>query len=249
MVGIMATFLILSVNERTYAQLMPVFQDHFNDTTSAHNWNHTQDFRDGAFFQVIGGQFVRVPDNGHVFYYNNSFTVGAATYEFKAKGWWDFFWRGTTDLNGGKMLLLNNGNGTLQYGEGTWWPLDANSRYTYHNGNLSRLEGTFVNSNLTTSFNDYKIVDNGDSAKIYVNNQLVYNVVITPGWRNDGYIEIGSNHQSDPTAFDDIVVSSTVPLPAITLWGMISLGLLIAIGGTIMLTFTRYLGHRKKVVR
>ncbi|MBI5020633.1 MAG: T9SS type A sorting domain-containing protein [Ignavibacteriales bacterium] len=58
--------------------------------------------------------------------------------------------------------------------------------------------------------NTIKIVDSGDSAKIYVNNELIHNVIISPDWRQDGYIEIGANGETDLTAFDDIVISGII---------------------------------------
>lgn len=208
-------WLLTQLPLQSSAQVTTPFEDHFNDTLSESNWHHTQDFRGGAFFHVIDGQFVRVPDGGFVFYYNNSFAAGIATYEFKAMGWWVFCWRGTTNPSGGKVVLIGNAgeNGAnLDYNESIWWPLDSGV-YNYHNGSIIRQVSTYVGDFLRTDLNTYRIVDDGTHAMIYVNDQLILDVVLTPEWKNDGYIEIGANHQEDRTAFDDIVVTGINPGP------------------------------------
>lgn len=179
-----------------------VFEDHFNDTSSLSNWNHTTDYRGGGLFEVIGGQFVRT-QVGHVFYYNKRFTRGNGTYEFKAKGRWAFFWRGTTeDSTIGKALAIVSSGSILYYYECLW----SGFVYGYHNNSRPREESVQVGQFLTDSLNQIRIVDVDSTAKIYVNNQLKLSLVISRDFRNTGYIEIGSNYQAEPTAFDDIIV-------------------------------------------
>ncbi len=179
-----------------------IFEDHFNDASSLTNWNHTTDYRGGGVFEVVSGQFVRT-QVGHVFYYNKKFSSGNATYDFKAKGQWVFFWRGTTqDSTSGKALALVNTSGTLYYYECVW----SGYVYGYHNNYRPREESVQVGQFLTDSLNQIRVVDADSTAKVYVNNQLKLNLVITRDFRNTGYIEIGSNHQVEPTAFDDIVI-------------------------------------------
>lgn len=179
-----------------------VFEDYFNDASSMSNWNHTTDYRGGGQFEVIGGQFVRT-QVGHVFYYNKKFFLSNGTYDFKAKGQWVFFWRGTyQDSTSGNALALVNTDGTLYYYECVW----SGYVYGFHNNYRPREESVQVGSFLTDSLNQIRIVDTDSTARIYVNNQLKLSLVISPDFRNNGYIEIGVNHQPEPTAFDDIVV-------------------------------------------
>ena len=56
--------------------------------------------------------------------------------------------------------------------------------------------------------NKCRIVDDGINVEIFYNNTLKMNFSITPEFRNTGYIEIGSNYLPDPTAFDEITISS-----------------------------------------
>jgi hypothetical protein len=180
-----------------------LFEDHFNDSTSSANWNHTTDYRGGGQFKVVAGQFVRT-QVGHVFYYNKKFTSGNATYEFKAKGHWVFFWRGTTeDSTNGKAIAIVSSDSTLYYYECLW----SGFVYGYHNNSQSRGESVQVGQFLNDNINNIKIVDVDSTARIYVNDQLKFNLVISRDFRNVGYIEIGCNHQADPTLFDDIVVT------------------------------------------
>ena len=180
-----------------------IFEDRFNDSTSMSNWNHTTDYRGGGQFKVVDGQFART-QVGHVFYYNKKFTCGNGTYKFKAKGKWVFFWRGSTaDSTNGTALALVNTNGTLYYYECAW----SGALYRYHNNSRPREESVSVGQFLTDSLNQIKIVDVDSTANIYVNNQLKLSLVISQGFRTNGYIEIGVNYEADPTAFDDIIVS------------------------------------------
>lgn len=180
-----------------------IFEDHFNDISSLNNWNHTTDSSGGGIFNVVGGQFVRT-QVGHVFYYNKKFTCGNGTYRFKAKGQWVFFWRGSTaDSTSGTALALVNTDGTLYYYECLW----SGAVYRYHNNSRPRQESVSVGQFLTDSLNQIKVVDVDSTANIYVNNQLKLSLVMSQAFRTNGYIEIGVNHQVDPTAFDDIVVS------------------------------------------
>ena len=180
-----------------------VFEDHFNDSTSLRNWNHTTDYRGGGRFEVVGGQFVRT-QVGHVFYYNKKFTCGNGAYDFKAKGQWVFFWRGTTqDSTSGYALAIVNTDGILYYYECIW----SGYVYGFHNNTRPREDSVNVGQFLTDSLNQIRIVDVDSTAKIYVNNQLKLNLVISRDFRNTGYVEIGCNHQVEPTAFDDIVVT------------------------------------------
>ncbi len=180
-----------------------IFEDHFDDGSSLNNWNHTTDSTGGGQFDIVGGQFVRT-QVGHVFYYNKKFTCGNGTYKFKAKGQWVFFWRGSTaDSTGGTALALVNTDGTLYYYECLW----SGAIYRYHNNSRPRQESVSIGQFLTDSLNQIKIVDVDSTANIYVNNQLKLSLVMSQTFRTTGYIEIGVNHQVDPTAFDDIVVT------------------------------------------
>jgi hypothetical protein len=199
------------VSSQISAQSLFTFEDHFDSVTSSSNWHHTQDYRGGGVFEVVDGQFKRTTP-GFVFYYNDSFTSGAGIYEFKAKGWWNFLWRGSTNSTSGRVLTIRpdpNSAEYLDYYEVTWSGYD----HQYHNGSILRQERKFVGQYLRDSMNTIKIVDIGDSAKIYVNDILIHNVIITPDWRQDGYIEIGAAHQADLTAFDDITIKSNLPPP------------------------------------
>jgi len=201
-------FIFIQASLKSSAQVTTIFEDHFNDTSSANNWHHTKDYRGGAFFYVIDGKFTRVPDGGHVFYYNNSFEAGSAIYEFKAKGWWVFLWRGTTNPEGGRVVLIGNGgNGYLGYDESIWWPLEG-GEYNYHNGIIYRTNSVYVGDKITSDLNTYRIMDDGKHAMIFMNGQPVLNVTINPEWRNSGYIEIGANHLNDKTLFDDVIVTT-----------------------------------------
>lgn len=180
-----------------------IFEDYFGNVSSLNNWNHTTDSSGGGIFDVVGGQFVRT-QVGHVFYYNKEFICGNGTYKFKAKGQWVFFWRGSTaDSTSGTALALVNTDGTLYYYECIW----SGGIYRYHNNSRPRQESVSVGQFLTDSLNQIKIVDVDSTANIYVNNQLKLSLVISQGFRTTGYIEIGVNHQADPTAFDDIIVT------------------------------------------
>jgi hypothetical protein len=210
MYKIIGLFLIISVIgcNKSSAPTQPnsttiVFEDHFNDSTSSSNWNHTTDYRGGGQFQVVAGQFART-QIGHVFYYNKKFSCGNGTYEFKAKGQWVFFWRGTTqDSTQGKAIEIQNNSGTLTYYEVNW----TGFVYGYHNGSISRQDTAQIGQALTDNLNQFRIVDGDTSAKIYFNGQLKMDISITPSFKNTGYIEIGCNHLSNPTAFDDIIVT------------------------------------------
>ena len=180
-----------------------IFEDHFNDLGSLSHWIHTTDFSGGGQFQVVDSQFQRT-QAGHVFYYNKIFSCGNGTYEFKAKGQWVFFWRGSTqDSTSGTALALVNTDGTLYYFECLW----SGSTYRYHNNYRPRTESIVVGQFLTDSFNQIKILDVDSTANIYVNNQLKLSFVISQSFRAAGYIEIGANHQLEATAYDDIVIT------------------------------------------
>lgn len=201
--GILFLFASLSLSQSLFT-----FEDHFDSVTSSGNWHHTQDYRGGGVFEVVDGQFKRTTP-GFVFYYNDGFTNGTGTYEFKAQGWWVFLWRGSTNAYSGKAVLIGSAGSSaeyLDYDEAVWSGYD----HQYHNGSILRQERKFVGQYLRDSMNTIKIVDSGDSAKIYVNNELIHNVIISPDWRQDGYIEIGANGETDLTAFDDIVISGII---------------------------------------
>lgn len=161
-----------------------IFEDHFSDSNSMSNWNHTTDYRGGGQFEVLNGQFVRT-QVGHVFYYNKKFTSGNGTYEFKAKGQWVFFWRGSTeDSSSGTALALVNTDGTLYYYECLW----ADYVYGYHNNSRPRQESIQIGQFLTDSLNQIRIVDADSTARIYVNNQLKLSVVMSRTFRISGYL-------------------------------------------------------------
>ena len=190
-----------NVNTKSSSDI--VFQDSFNDTTSQKNWKHTTDYRGGGKFEVKNGQFVRT-QVGHVFYYNDNFKAGTGTYTFKAQGRWVFFWRGTTESSSsGKAIFIQNEDGTLFYKEVNW----SGFVYGYHNNSTSRQESSFIGSYLTDNLNTIKIEDTNGDVKIYVNDVLKQNITISKDFLNTGYIEIGVNHQSEPTVFDDIVIT------------------------------------------
>ena len=180
-----------------------LFADHFSDQASQSNWIHTTDSSGGGAFQVVNGEFQRT-SIGHVFYYNKKFIAGEATYSFKAKGHWVFFWRGTTqDSTAGTALALANTDGTLYYYECIW----SGATFRYHNNSRPRTESLVIGPTLTDSLNQIRVEDAAGAVKVYVNNQLRLNLTTTPSFVVDGYIEIGCNHQSQPTLFDDIVVA------------------------------------------
>lgn len=180
-----------------------VFQDNFDSQSSMSNWHHTQDYRGGGAFEVVNGQFLRTTV-GHVFYYNDTFSHGAGTYEFKARGQWAFFWRGMTHTDSmyGKVLEIQNNQGSLEYIESNWWGYD----HGFHNGSASKRTSVSIGQELTNNLNQFKIVDNGQTAQIYMNSQLKLTETISSDFRNAGYVEIGANHLADTTAFDDIVI-------------------------------------------
>ena len=180
-----------------------IFEDHFDNNSSASNWINTGDHRAGGVFEVQNGEFVRT-QGGHAFYYNNKFSSANGTYEFKAKGGWVFFWRGTTeDSTNGKALAIVSTDNILYYYECLW------SGYTYgfHNNSRPRQESANVGEFLTDSLNSIRINDVDSTAQIYVNNKLVLSLVMSQDFRNEGIIEIGCNDQPALTAFDDIIVT------------------------------------------
>jgi hypothetical protein len=180
-----------------------IFEDHFDNNSSASNWINTGDYRGGGVFEVQNGQFTRT-QVGHVFYYNKKFSSANGTYEFKAQGTWVFFWRGTTeDFTNGKALAIVSSDSTLFYYECLW----SGYVYGFHNNSRPRQESANVGQFLTDNLNNIRINDVDSTARIYVNNKLVLNLVVSRDFRNKGYIEIGCNHQSSPTAFDDIIVT------------------------------------------
>ena len=180
-----------------------IFEDHFDNISSASNWINTGDHRAGGVMEVQNGEFIRT-QGGHAFYYNNKFSSANGTYEFKAQGCWVFFWRGTTeDSTSGKALAIVSTDSTLYYYECLWFGYT----YGFHNNSRPRQESANVGEFLTDSLNSIRISDVDSTAQIYVNNKLVLSLVISQDFRNVGIIEIGCNDQPAITAFDDIIVS------------------------------------------